>query len=174
MAVAERARAVLAVVEDAVGQIKVDRPMGNHWVILWTASVVLLCTVGEALGKDRKLSPGLNAAIRLAQWRSRARPTLGAVQQPSDQVYWGFIQQARNSILHEFELRAGQGVIVGGGSGHRVIYELHGDDYPELVGLNQVELLERACAWWHQQLDGIEECAAAVETRPCSSKRQLP
>ena len=163
MAVAARARAVLAVVEEAAGQIKTDQPVGNRWVILWAASVALLCTVEEALDKDRKSSSGLNAAIRLFQRRWRVQQD--EAQQPPDQVYWGFIRPARNSILHEFELIAGQGVIVGPGMGHRVIYEVHSDRHPELAGLDQIELLDRACGWWHVQLDEIERLADGVEAR---------
>jgi len=167
MAAAERARRVLAVAESAAGQIKAEQPSGERWVILWTASVALLCTVDDALGRDKRRSTGLDAAIRLSRRQRR-------IQDSRDEVYWGFIRNARNSILHEFELMAGQGVVIAPGLGHRVIYELHSDGYPDLAGLNQIELLERACSWWHRQLDDIETRAAVVEARLHPSKRQLP
>ena len=127
--------------------IRTERPMGNRWVILWVASVALLRAVGHALKKvdatsDWRLELAVDEAWEC--WSS---------QRDEHHIFWDFIEDARNNILKEFELGAGQGVTVRPGADHTVTYPV----YLEGFGVqDQAELLDRALDWWQKELEKIE------------------
>lgn len=151
---ASRARQVLRVAEESVETIRTERPMGNRWVILWVASVALLRAVGHALKKvdatsDRRLELAVDEAWEC--WSS---------QRDEHHIFWDFIEDARNNILKEFELGAGQGVTVRPGADHTVTYPV----YLEGFGVqDQAELLDRALDWWQKELEKIEARASEID-----------
>lgn len=146
------ARKVLRVAEESVRLLRDEQRMGDQWIILWTASLVLLRTVGYVLKEvDREADKRLAVAIDNAwdRWKSGEEHT----------VFRQFIDGARHRIVHFFELVAGQGVNI----------HLEGDDevtYPMYLegfeGRDQVEVLLEAIAWWHRELDVIEAEAAEM------------
>jgi cytolysin (calcineurin-like family phosphatase) len=84
------------------------------------------------------------------RWKSR---------RDEHRIFWEFIDDVRNSILKEFELRAGQGVIVRPGSDHMVTYPVYLEGFDVQ---DQVELLERALDWWRAELDLVEARASEI------------
>lgn len=125
--------------------------MGNQWVILWTASVSLLRTVGHVL---RNVDAATDLRMRSAvddAWNK------WSTHKDEHRIFWEFIEEARNSILKEFDLQAGQGVIVRPGGDHTVTYPIYLDGFGEA---DQLELLDTALEWWHVELERIESHSA--------------
>lgn len=135
--------------------LRSERPMGDRWVIRWAASLALLRAVGHALAKvDAATDAHLRKAVEEAweRWRTH---------KDENRIFWRFIEDVRNSILKEFELKAGQGVIVRPGGGHTVTYPVYLEGFREL---DQIELLDTALEWWRTKLDEVEARAAAIES----------
>ena len=162
MARAEAARQVLAAAEAAVDWLREERPMGQRWLILWTASVALLRGVGHTLRKvDANSDPQLQSAADDAfrQWIDPAA---------ADHAIFRFIDDARNLTLKEGtpgksvdESQApgsvGQGVTDRPGQDHLVHYQVYDDRF---VDRDQLEVLDAAITWWHNQLGEIEAAAS--------------
>jgi hypothetical protein len=161
MAKAEASRQVLATAEAAVNWLREDVPMGPRWLILWTASVALLRSVGHTLWKvDAEGDPALRSAASAAyeEWNS---------PDAAEHAIFRFIEDARNLTLKEGTPgkridgldapgSAGQGVTVRPGGGHEVHYQVYDDRFADR---DQLEVLDAAVAWWHRQLDDIEAAA---------------
>ena len=147
---AERARRVLDVAKRAIDRLRTERPMGDDWIIAWSGAVALLRTVGHVLEKvDGAASPLMGRAVNDAWTRWKA-------DRSSHSVFWLFIEDARNAIIKEFELKAGQGVRIQPGVGHEVLYHVY---IPEFEHLDQPQLLDLAVQWWESELDIIERAA---------------
>lgn len=154
MPTAVRAREVLGVADESVDWLRTERPMGKHWVILWAASLALLRAVGHALEKvDAATDQRMRSAVDEAwnRWKSDT---------DKHRIFWGFIDDVRNSILKDFDLKAGQGVIVRPGADHTVTYPIYVEGFGEM---DQIELLENALDWWRTELESIEERASAID-----------
>lgn len=124
--------------------------MGDDWIIAWSGAVILLRAVGHALKNvDRAASPLMAQAVNDA-W------TRWETDRSSHSVFWLFIRDARNAILKEFELKAGQGVRIQPDAGHEVVYHVY---IPEFEHLDQPALLDLAVQWWETELDIIERAA---------------
>jgi hypothetical protein len=135
--------------------LRTERPMGDRWVILWAASLALLRAVGHAL---EKVDAASDARLREAVEEAWER---WGTHQDENRIFWEFIDDVRNSILKEFELKAGQGVIVRPGGGHTVTYPVYLEGFSEM---DQIELLDTALDWWRARLDEVEARAAAIES----------
>ena len=142
------------VLEDCRGAIEeiVDGIQGGAWRRRWIAAVVLLRTVGYVLSSvDARRDNAYKRAIDDA-WEKLNN------SKPEPVLFWGFIDKERHSIIHEYEVRAGQGVTV-----HLAQNKPH--DYHYLInsgpfkGRDQREVLKEAVNWWESYLDGIDKVA---------------
>jgi len=153
---ARQARRVLDVAKKAIDRLRTERPMGDDWIITWSGAVILLRVVGHALKNvDRAASRQMARAVDDA-W------TRWETDRSAHSVFWLFIRDARNAILKEFELKAGQGVRIQPGASHEVIYHVY---IPEFEHLNQLQLLDLAVRWWETELDIIERTAGEGQSR---------
>lgn len=133
----------------------------DRFRILWIAGVVLARAVGHVLHKvDATLDPELARIVdqRFAEWK--ADPAKNA-------IFWDFIEQERNLILKEYELRFRDSA--------PLVVEVDGEAYgPYLLkdhlfspmvdgpyaGEDCRDVLEEAIRWWERQLDVIEKAWA--------------
>jgi hypothetical protein len=159
------ARVVLNDCRFALLELK-RNPAGEHWRILLVASCTLLRTVAEALFKvdmDNPLHPPeLRKAVK------DFYDELGT-SNPKPQIYWEFIREHANKILHEYDLRATQGITARPtGENHPITgakkMEITGRSYTIRTGPYQGkdprDVIEEAIDWWDDQLSDIE-CKAA-------------
>ncbi|MGZ8215161.1 MAG: hypothetical protein ACXWTP_11740 [Methylosarcina sp.] len=156
------ARLVLEDCEEAATEID-SGVQGSAWRRRWITSVVLLRAVGHVLDKvDSSQSVAHKLAIDAA-WKSLQQ------SRPKPAIFWGFIEDERNSILKEYKLSAGQGVTVrpGGVSVNLVTGEQHASEglppiYHYVIndgpfkGRDQRHVLREAIEWWRSYLDAID------------------
>ena len=117
----------------------------------WTATVVLLRTVGHVLDKiDRHQNPEMAAAIDEA-WSDLNRT------KPSPEIFWEFIEAERNTVLkvYQFSLEEDEETIRG------APYKRYSFVFQNLdLAQNVLVVLEEAIRWWHTYLEAIDEKAA--------------
>jgi hypothetical protein len=149
-------------------------PTGHDWVIQWAGTLGLLRTVGDAL---KNLQKDATADLRLqraqADWWQRTKAA-------APKIYFEFINDERNILLHGATLNAGQSAMVTL-QGAEVtmlaagqvrpppkpipprpptIYSYHMNSGP-FAGSDPRELIKEGIAWWEQQIADIERDAAA-------------
>jgi hypothetical protein len=149
-------------------------PTGHDWVIQWAGTLALLRTVGAALKnlqKDITADPRLQRAQ--ADWWQRTKAA-------APKIYFEFIDDERNTLLHGATVNAGQSAMVPM-QGAEVtalaagqappppkpipprpptIHTYHMNSGP-YEGSDPRELIKEGIAWWEQQIADIERDAAA-------------
>jgi hypothetical protein len=163
---AKMARMVLDDCRYALDELRKD-PQGQAWFIRWFGILALLKTVDYVLETvDAQACPEIREARQY--WRKK-------LKKPDPPIYWEFILKDRDRIVHHYKLRAGQGVILRPGTvtydlrtGQEVsctpggsttyTYPIHGGPF---AGQDQRCVVEKAIAWWEQQLTEIETDAAS-------------
>ncbi|MEO7129247.1 MAG: hypothetical protein ABI040_10365 [Rhodoferax sp.] len=159
------------VLEDCRGALAelTDGIQGRQWRRRWITSIVLLRAVGHVLKNvDGKRSPEYRTAIN-DRWK-HLKST-----KPDNMILWSFIEEERNTILKEYQTRAGQGVTVRpGGVGIDLQTGEHKADPPlpaiyhytintgPFAGRDQRELIAEGIAWWEKELDAIDAAAGAA------------
>ena len=127
---------------------------GRQWHRRWITCVVLLRAIGHVLDKvDGERDTNLRKTID-AWWKSVKEI------KPEPLIFWGFIDQERNSILKKYQTRAGQGVTIqlSGIALNRRTGEQRSDPLKpptyhytintgSFAGREQRELLAEAIAW---------------------------
>ncbi|MEH0168662.1 hypothetical protein [Roseateles microcysteis] len=142
------AREVLEDCRGAVDEIG-GGVQGRAWRRRWVAAVVLMRTVGYVLAAvDSKRSPAHKAAI------DKAWAALSATK-PEPAIFWSFIDMERHSIVHEYDIGAGQGVTVSPGAAIPVEHHYVMNSGP-YAGKDQREVLRDCIGWWESYLDAIE------------------
>jgi hypothetical protein len=147
--------------------------MGSSWIVRWSGVIGLLRVVGFALQKlDGQNCTALNRAQE--EWWQGLRRS-----QPHPSIFWGFIHDDRNALLHGAEIRAGQSAmvpLVGVSATARAAgqeppkvqaarpqpiatYTYHMTKGPH-AGRDPRELVEEAIQWWHLEIERIERDAA--------------
>jgi hypothetical protein len=163
------ARLVLLDCEAALEDLRAG-PTGLVWRTRWAAAVALLRSVGHVLQKvDVKSSTAMGRAVR------EAFATLKATK-PEPAIFWGFIEEERNSILKEYRTAARQNVTLRPGTtginlrtGEEfevapslpTLYEHVMSDGP-FAGRDPRDLVREAIDWWRTYLDGIDRRAAEL------------
>jgi len=159
------ARLVLADCEDALRDLE-ESDSGPMWRRRWVAVLALLRAVGDVLDKvDGR------ANRRLAEVLKRERKQLAA-SKPKPQIYWNFIRDERNFVLHEYKFRAfpyargtgtelavrsrvsGKMMIAKGNNDHELHITLLLDG--PFKGQREVDVVAEAIQWWKAYLDRID------------------
>jgi hypothetical protein len=149
-------RVARKVLEDCRGAVKeiVDGIQGSAWRRRYVAAVVLLRTVGYVLKIDALQSNAYKHAIDNA-WTDLNK------SKPDPLIFWEFIDKERNNIIHEYEVRAGQGVTVHLGQNKAIEYHYLIND-GQFQDCDQRDVLNEAINWWEEYLDGIDTAANNV------------
>ncbi len=143
----------------------------RHWRIYWVGSLTLLKTIRDVLDRsDRKQSKHHSRTIHdfLKEINSKKK---------SYPIYWDFICDERDNLVHEFSLSAKEYPVTN--------YTMmdRGLSYQELVakygerkmivwgdeGEDGLRLLEIALNWWEMKLRAIEQAIREKESYPFSS-----
>jgi len=145
----EGARQVLQDCRHARSQL-VDGLMGRDWRLRWITAVILLRSVGYVLKKvDAKRSPKLRGVVDEMWERSNN-------SKPEPEILWEFIERDRDLILKEYEVRAGQGVVLTPGEPTKFLYTMKSGAF---AGHDQRDVIDRAIAWWEAYLDEVDRKA---------------
>lgn len=146
-----------------------DGVQGSQWRRRWITSIVLLRAVGHVLDNvDGLRSPEYRAAID--DWWKQLKAS-----RPNPVIFWSLIDEERNTILKEYQTRAGQGVTVqlsgieiNQRTGEQKVdppkpaifhYVMNTGPY---AGMDQRDLIREAIAWWEQALNAIDASASAA------------
>lgn len=153
------------VLEDCKGALQDFKygVQGEVWRRRWITSVVLLRTVGHVLSKVDALSDPALKKIIDAEWAKLQD------SKPEPRIFWEFIDEERNNILKEYQIRAGQGITIRPGTMHLNLTtgeQTHGESLPTLYhytitsghykGKEQKDVLNEAIEWWDKYLENIE------------------
>ena len=146
-----------------------DGVQGRQWRRRWITSMVLLRAVGHVLDNvDGARSPEYRTAVD--SWWRQLKST-----KPEPMIFWSLIDEERNTILKEYQTRAGQGVTVQL-SGIEInlqtgeqkvdpprpaIYHYAINTGP-FAGRDQRELIAEGIAWWEKELNAIDTTASAA------------
>jgi hypothetical protein len=147
-------------------------PKGIAWQAKLSATIALLRSVGHILERESKASKSFETAVK--QWWKGLKQ-----RKPKPEIFWQFMEDERNLILKEGQLRAGQSVaitLVGATvialAGDQVapppapqqspqaIYSYHMNDGP-FSGRDPRELVAEAIMWWRTELQAIEKIASS-------------
>jgi hypothetical protein len=146
-----------------------DGVQGSQWRRRWITSIVLLRAVGHVLDNvDGLQSPQYRTAID--DWWKEIKAS-----KPSPTIFWNLIDEERNTILKEYQTRAGQGVTVQISgieinlrtgeqrvdSPKPTIYHYTMNTGP-FAGKDQRELIADAITWWDDVLNAIDAAANAA------------
>ncbi len=129
----------------------------DRYRILWVSELALLRAVGHVLGKvDSKQSAEAKIAIDALynSWKTNSK---------DHAIFWEFIEEERNLVLKEYELRYGDRatLVVNTASGTNA-FEL-GDNLfcPMLdgpfAGQDGRDVIETAISWWESQLAIVDK-----------------
>ena len=163
------ARQVLADCRGALEEFA-DGVEGPAWRRRWITAVVLLRTVGYVLKNVDGASTDKHKA-EISRFWANLKST-----KPNPAIFWRFIEEERNTIVHEYQTNAGQGVTVQG----RVFeinvrtrkqkvdppkppvyhYTMNAGYYKDR---DQRELIAEAIRWWEAELDALD---SALLKRP--------
>lgn len=149
-------RLVLRDCEHALSRLR-DEPIGTDWRILWVGIMTLLRTVGYVLPSKNSKYPNylINGVESVCRERGNEN------NYPDEhKIFWKFICDERNSIVHEYRFSAGQGirVFVGSNKESEPDYIMHSGKYK---GHDQRVLVDEAIKWWEHQIEEMEMRAAA-------------
>jgi hypothetical protein len=133
----------------------------------------LLRSVGHILERESKANKSFETAVK--QWWKGLKH-----RKPKPESFWQFMEDERNIVLKEGQLRAGQSVaitLVGAAvialAGDQVapppppqkspeaIYSYHMNDGP-FYGRDPHELVAEAITWWRMELQAIEKIASSA------------
>ncbi len=159
------------VLEDCRGALAelTDGVQGRQWRRRWITCVVLLRAIGHVLEKvDGERDAILRKNIDV-WWKSVKQG------KPEPLIFWDFIDEERNSILKEYQTRAGQGVAIQlsgielnlrtgeqrSDPPKHAIYHYTINTGP-FAGREQHELLAEAISWWESQLNAIDAATSAA------------
>lgn len=176
---ADRARMVLNDCREVLGQLR-NNPPAQQWRILWVAALALLRTVQEVLQNvDRE---SINIHPKRRDEISAFRVSLGQTK-PQPAIYWQFIRENANEILHQYKLGAvmvetfAPSVIISGPSdvsaSATVVTStvLRSTPGPEdsaryywmkdgpFKGHDQRDVIQKAIEWWEAEIAGMEKRA---------------
>lgn len=154
-------RAAREVLEDCMGAVEEigNGVQGRAWRRRWVAAVVLLRTVGYVLDTiDGRTSPAYRRAIDSA-WVELSRT------KPDPAIFWGFIDDERHKIIHQYELGAGQGATVYLGQSKPTEHHYLVNTGP-FAGRDQRDVLREAIAWWKDYLDEVDQEANRLTGAP--------
>jgi hypothetical protein len=173
MVIAKAAREVLSRCEYFYGKLRED-PAGIDWEAQFSAALALLRSVGHVLDKTDGATNILLDAKEKEWWKD-----INA-NKNNHAIFWEFIENERNLILKEGQLRAGQstavfiqGVSAIGLAGGQSLppplsspkaltanHSYHMND-GMFAGRDPRDLIELAIQWWNAQLIEIETAANA-------------
>ncbi|MBT3350055.1 MAG: hypothetical protein HOL66_15945 [Rhodospirillaceae bacterium] len=139
-----------------------EQPSGTTWRVQWSACCTLLRTVRNVLFevdiKDDTHPPELVKEVQSFRDGMKA-------SEPEPKIYWGFIAESANIILHEYDLHAGQGITIHVGANIEAGEAPHTRSYPihdgPFEGQDQRDVVREAIDWWEKQLEEIIIKAAA-------------
>ena len=142
---------------------------GCQWRRRWITSIVLSRAVGHVLNNvDGTRSEEYRKAVDT--WWKALKST-----KPEPMIFWHLIDEERNTILKEYQTRAGQGVTIQL-SGIQInlqtgeqkidppkpaIYHYMINTGP-FAGRDQRELIAEGIAWWERELNAIDSAASAA------------
>jgi hypothetical protein len=153
---AKMARMVLEDCRYALTELRND-PQGPAWRVRWFGTLAMLRTVGYVLDKeDAKSCPEMREAID-ASWKKLRRKA----------IFRQFIKLDRDAIVHQYDHRAGQGVIITPGFAeyNRIgqtittggpttyTYKIHGGPFD---GQDPRDVVQKVIEWWDQEVTKIE------------------
>jgi hypothetical protein len=142
------ARLVLDDCRDALTDLH-DKLKGGEWRRRWAAAVGLLRTVGYVLDKvDAKSSLELRAAVD-AKWAALKK------SKPEPAIFWGFIEDERNWIVHEYAPRAGQGITIPVSNPDQSVTSYRMNE-GLFAGRDPRDIVRIAVEWWDNYLKEIE------------------
>lgn len=160
------ARLVLLDCEAALEDLRAG-PTGLQWRTRWAAAVALLRSVGHVLRNvDSEASRPMGQAINEAFAELKAAA-------PEPRIFWGFIEEERNSILKEYRSSARQHVTVRPGTtginlttgeefevapSRPTLYE-HVMGEGAFAGRDPRDLVREAINWWREYLDSVDRRA---------------
>lgn len=179
---AARARQILQQCKDGLNELRNDPRV--TWFVLWSGTLCLLRTVGDALEKDADIRIQ-KAQIRwfqkmkldnAAAGRGSSVKKHGNTWEPA--IFWQFIRRDRNLLLHEAQLTAQQNVMLRL-QGAAVVISAAGQappppqppapppspiysypmSTPPYTGRDSRDVVEEAIQWWQEQIDQIEQDA---------------
>lgn len=168
---ASAAREVLSRCEYILNGLR-QEPTGIAWEVKFSAALALLRSVGHVLKKtDSPTSSALKNEID--RWWKEIM-----ANKSKHPIFWEFVEQERNLILKENQVRAGQSAMIflqgvsatGIAAGQepppaptqtntpKAIYSYHMNEGP-FIGRDPRDLIEDAIRWWHEQIINIEKRA---------------
>lgn len=146
-----------------------------HWRIYWAGALTLLATTRDVLERvDRKTSKVHSKII--SDFIKHIATT-----RELNTIYWNFICNERNNLVHEFAVGAQEERVTS--RPFLVDIDLSFDDLVKKYGERKVivwgedgedglHLLETALQWWERNLRIIEQAIRVADTAPFSSGYQ--
>src|SRR3974390_2048411 len=127
--------------------------------VLWVAAITLVRTVGDVLDKvDAKREDRTSKTVAAAypNWK---------LNRPSNSIFWDFIREERNQVVHEYEIGFFPGPVdlMSGGD----LYTLGEHLFCPIIdgpfaGGGCRDILQQAITWWEHQLGEIERRVQSV------------
>ena len=161
MATASQARVVLDDCRKALTELT-DGLQGSDWRRRWVAAIALLRSVGYVLKDvDRDTSETMSQAVD-AEWHALKNDE----HKPEHAIFFGFIDDERNGVLHAYRFRAGQNITIDLNSKpprETVSYSMNSGPF---AGQDPRELIRHGIKWWDRYLDRVESRASGHEQNP--------
>ena len=170
----QQARQVLYACNQALAELEAGPPQ-ELWKLRWFTAVAALRAVGHVLKNVDQASgnDAMQTAIDNAWGRWQA-------DRSAHPIFWDFIEEERNRVLKEFTFGASQDLIVqvpaarfqinpdgrwtplnpGATGGWQFTDRIRGGPFEGQVGC---DVVRQAIEWWEQQLDQIDQEAAAAD-----------
>jgi hypothetical protein len=162
-----QARLVLDDCRKALAELT-DGLQGSDWRRRWVAAIALLRSVGYVLKEvDRQSSVAMAQAVD-AEWAALKRDKA----KPEHAVFFEFIEDERNGVLHAYRFRAGQNVTVNLNSAPprgTVSYSMNSGPF---AGQDPRELIRHGIDWWERYLDRVENRADAERAEVVGGNRR--
>jgi hypothetical protein len=152
------ARAVLDDCRDALADLH-NKLQGGEWRRRWAAALVFLRTVRDVLNKDAKRTPELRNAIEAKLKTLEGQPTgeknWTRKKDREPAIYWGFIDDERNLIVHQYAPRVGQSILIPVSNPDQSVTSYQMNNGPFAVR-DPRNLVREAIEWWDKFLGEIE------------------